>query len=69
MPTEKSREDYERRRLAKLGLRLKKSPARSFLTDWYGPGYQILQGNVVIAGCSSREYQMTLEQVEEFKSD
>lgn len=31
----------------------------------YDVGYQILSGNMVVEGCFQREYEMTLEQVEE----
>lgn len=62
----KKREDRARRQLARLGLRLSKTPTRSWLRAYYGPGYQILDGTTVIAGCHGREYSDTLERVEEF---
>lgn len=69
-PDEKYREDRARYRLRKLGYRLKKTPTRSWLRSYYGPGYQVLDGrNYVIAGCYNREYELTLEQIEDFISD
>jgi len=65
----KTRESRQRRRLAKLGLRLQKTPARSFLRYYYGSGYQILNDrNIVVSGCREREYMMTLNDVEAFRS-
>lgn len=62
--TERSRERMARRQLSRIGFRLEKTPARSWLRKEYGAGYQILEGNTVVAGCFSRQYQMTLETVE-----
>ncbi|WLS07516.1 hypothetical protein Q9314_15210 [Shinella sumterensis] len=62
--TERSRERSARRHLSRLGFRLEKTPARSWLREHFGPGYQILEGNTVVDGCLSREYEMTLEAVE-----
>ncbi|MER9927180.1 hypothetical protein NKJ84_30830 [Mesorhizobium sp. M0048] len=65
----KIREDTARRRLARLGFRLNKTPSRSWLRAEYGPGYIILDGNTVVSGCSGHEYSDTLERVEEFIED
>ncbi|MER9223778.1 hypothetical protein NKI48_34030 [Mesorhizobium sp. M0644] len=65
----KTREDRARRRLARLGYRLNKTPSRSWLRAEYGPGYMILDGNTVVSGCSGRQYSDTLERVEEFIED
>lgn len=64
MITEKSRENRARRALAKLGLSLRKTPARSWLRTYYGPGYMVLSGGTVVSGCASREYSDRLEDVE-----
>ena len=61
----RNREARVRRALAKRGQRLQKTPARSWLRDEYGPGYQILEGNIVVYGCFSREYEATLTEVED----
>jgi hypothetical protein len=64
----KIREDRARRALVKAGYYLKKTPARSWLRQYYGPGYMILRYyyNDIAAGIGSREYMMTLEEVEDF---
>ncbi|WP_319796608.1 hypothetical protein [Nitrobacter sp.] len=65
----KSREDRLRRRLAKLGLRLAKTPARSSLREFYGPGYMVVDDtNTARLGASQRAYEASLEEVEEFAS-
>ena len=63
-----AREERVRRQLAKLNdYRLEKTPARSYARQWYGVGYQILDDrNTVVEGCGSRQYTMTLEEVEDF---
>lgn len=65
----KRREDRARRQLARMGYRLNKTPTRSWLRAYYGPGYMILDGNTVVSGCFGREYSDTLERVEEFIAD
>lgn len=67
--TERNRERSARRHLSRLGFRLEKTPARSWLRKQYGAGYQILQGNIVVAGCLFREYEMTLGAVETWIDD
>lgn len=67
--TERNRERSARRQLSRLGFRLEKTPARSWLRKEYGPGYDILEGNIVVAGCFTRQYEMTLEEVEAWVSD
>jgi hypothetical protein len=52
--------------LAKLDYRLSKTPARSWLRPYYGPGYQVLRNNYVVAGCGSCKYRMSIEEVEDF---
>lgn len=59
------REAKARRQLAKWELRLNKAPSRHWTRKEYGVGYQLLKGNMVVDGCCQREYEMTLEQVEE----
>ncbi|BBF93422.1 hypothetical protein [Blastochloris tepida] len=66
---EKSRESKVRRQLQKCGYRLHKTPARSWLRKHYGAGYMITLNNTVVSGCSSREYDANLEDVELFVSD
>jgi hypothetical protein len=61
----KVREARARRKLLKLGYGLEKTPARSWLRH-YGAGYQISQNNFIVAGCYQREYELTIEQVEDF---
>lgn len=63
---EKSREDRVRRILAKRGLRLEKTPARSWLRHHYPIGYMIVRDNCVVEGCGSRPYQATLADIEAF---
>lgn len=67
--TERNRERSVRRQLSRLGFRLEKTPARSWLRKEYGTGYQILEGNIVVAGCFTRQFEMTLEEVETWVSD
>jgi hypothetical protein len=64
----KIREDRARRALVKAGYYLKKTPARSWLRQYYGPGYMILRYyyNDIAAGIGSREYMMALDEVEDF---
>ncbi|RUW58361.1 hypothetical protein EOA16_28030 [Mesorhizobium sp. M7A.F.Ca.US.008.03.1.1] len=69
MRTEKSREDNARRRLSKHGFRLRKTPARSWLRAYYGPGYMITENNTVVRGCHGREYTDTLADVESYVAD
>lgn len=60
------RETKARRHLAKFSFRLNKAPARHWTRAEYGVGYQILDHrNMIVQGCCQREYEMTLEQVEE----
>lgn len=67
MLTDKIREDRIRRRLDKIGYRLCKTPARSWLRAEYGPGYMIVDHtNTVRLGCGGREYQATLADAEAF---
>jgi len=62
----KSREDRVRRALAKRGYVLRKTPARSWLRQYYGLGYMIIKayGNLIVSGCGSRGYEAKIEQVE-----
>ncbi|WP_104823106.1 hypothetical protein [Rhizobium sp. NXC24] len=68
MLTEKIREDRVRRALKKRGMRLAKTPSRSWLRDYYGPGYMIIDTtlNAVVSGGSNRAYSDSLEDVEDF---
>ncbi len=66
----KIREDRLRRRLAKTGYRLAKTPSRSWLRQEFGVGYMVVSDrNFVHEGCWSRPYEATLEQAEAFASD
>lgn len=65
-PSEKTRESRARRALAKLGYRLHKTPARSWLRSHYGAGYMITENNCIVAGCYNHEYEITLTKVEDF---
>ncbi len=67
MATDKIREDRIRRLLIKNGYRLYKTPARSWLRQYYGPGYMIVdERNTIVSGCAGREYSATLDDVEAF---
>lgn len=56
-----------RRKLSKYGYRLRKTPARSWMRQYYSPGFIITdQSNTVCFGCWTREYEATLEDVTEF---
>ncbi len=66
MSSEKTREDRCRRRLARRGLQLTKTPSRSWLRAYYGPGYMVCKNNTVVYGCYHREYDLTLEEVEDY---
>lgn len=60
-----------RRQLNKLGLYLKKTPSRSHLRDWYGPGFMVVDGytNTVVLGCFHRAYDATLDEVVAFVAE
>lgn len=58
-----------RYKLGKAGIKLEKTPARSWLREKYGVGYQITRQNRVVLGCSSREYEATLDEVREWVDD
>lgn len=74
--TDRAREQRACRRLAHAGFILEKTPPRHW-TRYYGAGYQIVRGfrcngrvsGIVVAGCSNREYEMKLEQLEELLDD
>lgn len=67
MTTLHARESRVRRALAKQGMRLQKTPSRSWLRHHYGPGYQVVDDrNCVITGCTHHEFQATIEEVEHF---
>jgi hypothetical protein len=66
-PSIKVREDRARRALIKHDHKLCKTPARSWLRAYYGPGYEIVNAyNTVVLGCIHRNYSATLEDVEDF---
>jgi hypothetical protein len=69
MTSDKTRENRARRMLAKFGFQLKKSPTRSWERQYYGPGYMILRNNWVKWGCSNRQWDMTLDEVEAIAAD
>lgn len=59
-----------RRRLAKAGYRLEKTPSRHWSRSWYGPGYMVIDGtNTVRLGAFQRAYEATLEDVRDFVAD
>ena len=62
----KSREDRVRRRLAKLGYRLSKVPARSRLRRKHGVGYLVTHGRYVVLGYGRRPFTARLKQVEAY---
>jgi hypothetical protein len=67
MPTTTQRETKAHNQLKKRCYRLEKTPARHWTRAEYGVGYQVLDDrNVVIQGCYQREFEMTLEEVEEY---
>jgi hypothetical protein len=69
MTTIKIREDRLRRRLAKAGQRLAKTPSRSWLRQEHGLGYMVLDHtNTVRLGCGHHEYDATLDEAEAFAS-
>lgn len=56
-----------RRRLAKAGFRLQKTPAAHWTRAESGPGYEIVDDhNMLILGSSHRPYDATLNDVREF---
>lgn len=67
----KVREDRVRRALAKRGYILRKTPARSWLRQHYGPGYMIIEAhrNRIVSGCRHHAYEDNIEQVERFAFD
>lgn len=55
-----------RRRLAKAGYRLQKTPSRHW-TRYYGEGYMVMDDcNVAVMGARQRPYEATLDDVREF---
>lgn len=67
MLTEKAREGRLRRKLAKTGHRLCKTPRGSWLHAYYGAGYMIVNAsNIAVSGIFGREYSDTLEDAEAF---
>ena len=57
-----------RRQLKAEGYSLKKTPAKSRERQFYDPGYQIAldHQNVIVAGCGTRQFEMTLEDCASF---
>lgn len=66
--SEQFREKKLRRMAHRRGLQLSKSRTRNIDDEEYGK-YHITQGNMVIMGCHHRQFEATLDQVEEFLSD
>lgn len=62
----KTRENRLRRLLTRQGLRLEKTPARSWQRHCHPVGYMIMRGSLVVEGGSSRQWEATLEQAENF---
>jgi hypothetical protein len=52
--------------LKELGLKLERNSMNHWTRKEFGPGYQILRDNAVIEGCCQREFEMALEQVEDY---
>lgn len=63
-----TRESAIRRSLKKQGYLLRKVPARSFLREWYGVGYMVVDAdrNTVVLGGTHHAYDGTLDEVEAF---
>lgn len=62
-----TRESAVRRSLKKQGYSLHKTPARSYLRDWYGAGYMVVDAsNTVVLGATHHAYDGTLDEVEAF---
>ncbi len=67
MVTIKIREDRVRRLLGKSGHRLHKTPARSWIRQYYGAGYMISnERGEVVSGCCERQYTDKLDVTEAF---
>jgi hypothetical protein len=61
------REGRVRRALAKYDMILKKTPSRSWLRQAHGAGYMVVNDhNLVVSGAHGREYEDTIEHVENF---
>lgn len=65
------REQSARRQLAKHGLRLQKTPARSSSRDLYGVGYMVSDArtSTLVIGATHRAYDADLEDVEALVSE
>ena len=48
---------------------LQKTPARHWTREYYGAGYMLIKNGFVVLGCGNREYEASLEEVEEFIRD
>jgi hypothetical protein len=59
-------ENRTRRRLARLGFRLAKTPARSWVRQYHEPGYVVLKGNTCRCGGLIRPYDATRDDVDAF---
>ena len=66
--TEKFRESKLRRMAHRRGLLLSKSRTRNTDDEEYGK-FHISQSNMVIMGCGHRQFEATLDQVEEFLNE
>jgi hypothetical protein len=65
--TIEARERSFRRALSQADMRLCKTPSRHWTRAYYGPGYMIVDDrNTVRMGCTAREYDGTLDDVEGF---
>jgi hypothetical protein len=64
-----ARERRLRRQLDRLGYRLHKTPARSWLRAYYGAGYMITRDNTIQLGCFRHEYDATIDEVAAFAAD
>jgi len=64
----KLRENSARRKLAKAGMSLKKTPSRSWLREQFGPGYMVIDiyTNTAVLGAGSHAFDATLDDVEDF---
>lgn len=59
-----------RRELQKLGFRLRKTPSRDRMRQYYNAGYMIIDHrNIVVAGCATRAFEASLEDCADFLAE
>lgn len=65
-----AREDRVRRGFKKFECQVRKTPSRHWSREHHGPGYMVINSqNIVILGCATREYDASLEDVEDLLED